>query len=116
MTRTKIAAASGLHAIGAAPTRKGSSRAARRLLVLPLVLLAAAFVFPTGALAASTGEAGYGTTAPAPKTTSTPASSTPTTEKTPSSGTSPSKEESKPSSGGGAGESQLDENAAVHGL
>ncbi len=98
MTRTNNVALGRPHAVGAAPLRKGSSRAARRLLVLPLVLLAMAFVFPSGALAASTGEAGYGTTAPAPKTTTTP-KTTPTTETTPTSGTSPSKETSTPSSG-----------------
>ncbi len=75
--------------------RKGSSRAARRRLVLPLALLAAvALVFPTAALAASTGEAGYSTTAPAPKSSTTPAATT----KTPASGTSPAKEESAPAS------------------
>ena len=98
MTRTNNVALDGPHAVGAAPLRKGSSRAARRLLVLPLVLLAMAFVFPAGALAASTGEAGYGTTAPAPKTTTTP-KTTPTTQTSPTSGTSPSKEASTPSSG-----------------
>jgi hypothetical protein len=97
MTRTNTVALGRPHAVGAAPLRQGSSRAARRLLVLPLVLLAMAFVLPTGALAASTGEAGYGTTAPAPKTTTT--SKPTTTEKTPASGTSPSKESSTPSSG-----------------
>ena len=40
MIRTNIAASVGRSAVGAAPMRKGSSRAARRLLVLPLVLLA----------------------------------------------------------------------------
>lgn len=99
MTRTNKVALDGPHAAGAAPLRKGSPRAARRLLVLPLVLLAMAFVFPGGALAASTGEAGYGTTAPTPKTTTTTPKTTPTTEKTPASGTSPSKEASTPSSG-----------------
>jgi hypothetical protein len=97
MTRTNNVALGRPQAVGAAPLRKGSSRAARRLMVLPLVLLATAFILPSGALAATTGEAGYGSTAPAPKTTTTP--KTTSTEKTPASGTSPSKESSTPSSG-----------------
>jgi hypothetical protein len=95
MTRTDIVASSRPQAVGAAPMRKGISRGARRLLVLPLaLLLAVALVFPTAALAASTGESGYSSTPTAPKSSSTPAKS----ETTPASGTSPSKEEA-PASG-----------------
>ena len=79
MSRTDVVASPRLQTADKAPMRKRSSRASRRLLVLPIaLLLAVALVAPTTALAASTGLSGYSQT---PK---------------PSSGTSPSKEKSAP--------------------
>jgi len=87
MTRTDVVASNGPQAAGAAPKRRGSFRAARRLPVLPIaLLLAVVFVMPT-ALAAGATTTGYGQTPPAPKTGTTP---------TPNSGTSPSKEKTAP--------------------
>jgi len=85
---TDVVASSGPRKAGAAPLSRGSSRAWRRLSVVPVaLLLAAALLGPDTAVAAEP-TSGYSQTAPTPKTTpSTPAKTTPTT------GTSPSKEE-----------------------
>jgi hypothetical protein len=86
MTRTDVVASSRPQKAGAAPMRKGSSSAMRRLLVLPVAFaLMMALVLPTTALAAGEGLSGY---SKKPTTTST----TPT----PTTGTSPSKESSTP--------------------
>jgi len=86
MTRTDVVASSRPQKAGAAPMRKGSSSAMRRLLVLPVAFaLTMALVLPTTALAAGEGLSGYNNK---PTTTST----TPT----PTTGTSPSKESSTP--------------------
>ena len=86
MTRTDVVASSRPQKAGAAPVRKGSSSAMRRLLVLPVAFaLTMALVLPTTALAAEEGLSGYNNK---PTTTST----TPT----PTTGTSPSKESSTP--------------------
>jgi negative regulator of sigma E activity len=86
MTRTDVVASSRPQKAGAAPMRKGSSSAMRRLLVLPVAFaLTMALVLPTTALAAGKGLSGYNNK---PTTTST----TPT----PTTGTSPSKESSTP--------------------
>ncbi len=86
MTRTDVVASSRPQKAGAAPMRKGSSSATRRLLVLPVAFaLTMALVLPTTALAAGEGLSGYNNK---PTTTST----TPT----PTTGTSPSKESSTP--------------------
>jgi hypothetical protein len=85
MTRTDVVASSRPQKAGAAPMRKGSSSAMRRLLVLPVAFaLTMALVLPATALAAE-GLSGYNNK---PTTTST----TPT----PTTGTSPSKESSTP--------------------
>jgi len=86
MTRTDVVASTPQTA-GAAPMRRGSSSALRRLLVLPAALsLAVALVVATTALAANT-TTGYNQT---PPPTTTGYNQTPS----PSAGTSPSKEES----------------------
>ena len=90
MTRTDVVASSRPQAADAASIRGGSSRALRRVLVLPVaVSLAVALMGPTTAFAAGT-TTGYSQTPP-PPTTSTATTPTPTT------GTSPSKESSTPS-------------------
>jgi hypothetical protein len=87
MTGTDVLASSRPQIAGAAPMRRGSSRALRRLSVLPVgLLLAVALVVPTTAFSAE-GATGYSQTPPPPSTGTTP---------TPSSGPSPSKEESTP--------------------
>jgi pectate lyase len=84
MTRTDVVASSRPQKADAAPMRKGSSSAMRRLLVLPVaLLLAVALVLPTTAIAAEPGTSGYGSKPAAPTTT-------------PTTGTSPSKESSTP--------------------
>ncbi len=85
MTRTDVEASHGPHA-GTEASRRGSSRAARRLMVLPVaLLLAIAPAAPTLAAGSTSKEAlsGYGTkpssgTSPS-KSTKTPTSKTPTT-------------------------------------
>ena len=90
MTRTDVVASSRPQKAGAAPTRKGSSSAMRRLLVLPVAFaLMMALALPTTAFAAEEGLSGYNNK---PTTTST----TPTPAPTPTTGTSPSKESSTP--------------------
>jgi hypothetical protein len=83
MSRTDVVASPRLQTADKAPMRKRSSRASRRLLVLPIaLLLAVALVAPTTVLAAgSTGKEGLSSYNQTPK---------------PSSGTSPSKEKSTP--------------------
>jgi hypothetical protein len=80
MTRTDVVASSRPQKAGAAPKRKGSARAMRRLVVLPVAFaLTMALVLPTGALAAEKeGLSGYNS------------------KPTPTTGTSPSKEKSTP--------------------
>ena len=88
MTRTDVVASSRPQKAGAAPMRKGSSSAMRRLLVLPVAFaLTMALVLPVTAFAAEEGLSGYNNK---PTTTSTTPAPTPTT------GTSPSKESSTP--------------------
>jgi len=83
MSRTDVVASPRLQTAGRTPMRKRSSRASRRLLVLPIaLLLAVALVAPTTALAAaSTSKEGLSGYKQTPK---------------PSSGTSPSKEKGAP--------------------
>ncbi len=86
MTRTDVGASSRPQAAGTEAKRRGSSRAARRLVVLPVaLLLAIALAVPTVAAGSKSKEAlsGYGTkpsngTSPS-KSTKTPTSKTPTT-------------------------------------
>jgi cytoskeletal protein RodZ len=93
MTRTDVVASSRPQKADAAPSRKGSSSALRKLAVLPVAFaLMMAFVLPTGAFAAEEGLSNYNnkpSTTPTTPTTSTPAT-------TPTSGTSPEKAESTP--------------------
>jgi hypothetical protein len=78
MTRTDVVASSRPQKAIAAPKRKGSARAMRRLVVLPVAFaLTMALVLPTTALAAE-GLSGYNS------------------KPTPTTGTSPSKEKSTP--------------------
>jgi hypothetical protein len=86
MTRTDVEASHRPQAAGTEAKRRGSSRAARRLMVLPVaLLLAIAPAAPTLAATSTSKEAlsGYGTkpssgTSPS-KSTKTPTSKTPTT-------------------------------------
>ena len=83
---TDVVASSRPRKAGAAPLSRRSSRAWRRLSVVPVaLLLAAALLGPDAAIAAEP-TSGYSQTAPTPKTTT-------TTKATPTTGTSPSKEE-----------------------
>jgi hypothetical protein len=87
MSRTDSLASSRPQIAGAAPIMWGSSRALRRLSVLPVgLLLVVALLVPTTALAAE-GTAGYGQTPPPPSTGTTPA---------PSAGTAPLQQKSTP--------------------
>jgi hypothetical protein len=87
MTRTDALASSRPQTAGAAPMRRGSSSALRRLSVLPVgLLLAVALVVPTTAFAANS-TTGYNQTPP---------STTGYNQTPPSAGTSPSKEKSTP--------------------
>jgi cytoskeletal protein RodZ len=96
MTRTDVVASSRPQKAGAAPMRKGSSSAMRRLLVLPVAFaLTMALVLPMTAFAAEEGLSGYNNKPTTSSTTPTPTpTSTPTP--TPTTGTSPSKESSTP--------------------
>jgi hypothetical protein len=103
MTRTDVVASSRPQKAGAAPKRKGSSSAMRRLMVLPVAFaLTMALVLPGAALAADEPLSGYTTTTTTtttPTTTPTTTATTtpaPTTTATPTTGTSPSKEKSEP--------------------
>jgi uncharacterized membrane protein len=93
MTRTDVVASSRPQKADAAPSRKGSSSALRKLAVLPVAFaLMMAFVVPTSAFAAEEGLSNYNnkpSTTPTTPTTTTPAT-------TPTSGTSPEKAESTP--------------------
>jgi uncharacterized membrane protein len=93
MTRTDVVASSRPQKADAAPSRKGSSSALRKLAVLPVAFaLMMAFIVPTSAFAAEEGLSNYNNK---PTTTSTtPTATTPAT--TPTSGTSPEKAESTP--------------------
>jgi uncharacterized membrane protein len=100
MTRTDVVASSRPQKADAAPSRKGSSSAWRKLAVLPVAFaLMMAFLVPTSAFAAEEGLSNYNnkpsTTPTTPTTPSTtPTATTPAT--TPTSGTSPEKAESTP--------------------
>jgi hypothetical protein len=100
MTRTDVVASSrprGAVAVGGGRAR---GRVARVLSGLSLALiLVAALVAPTSALAASEGLSGYSTTTTTTTTKTTP----PTTTTTPTNGTSPSKETSEPTSTSSSG-------------
>jgi hypothetical protein len=88
MTRTDVMASSRPRTPGAALKRKGT-RARRKLVTLPILLLTAlALVAPGTAFGAEEGTSGYNQEPPKPGTTTTPT--------TPSTGTSPSKEEGTP--------------------
>ena len=90
--RTDVVASSRPRKAGAAPLNRGSSRAWRRLSVVPVALLLAAALLGPGTAIAAEPTTGCSQTAPTPKTTpSTPSTTTPKT--TPTTGTSPSKEE-----------------------
>jgi uncharacterized membrane protein len=93
MTRTDVVASSRPQKADAAPSRKGSFSALRKLAVLPVAFaLVMAFIVPTSAFAAEEGLSNYNNK---PTTTSTtPTATTPAT--TPTSGTSPEKAESTP--------------------
>jgi cytoskeletal protein RodZ len=104
MTRTDVLASSRPQIAGAAPMRRGSSRALCTLSVLPVgLLLAVALVVPTTAFAAE-GATGYSQTPPPSSTGTTPTSgysqtpppSSTGTTPTPSAGTPPSREKSTP--------------------
>lgn len=96
MTRTDVVASSRPQKADAAPSRKGSSSALRKLAVLPVAFaLMMAFVLPTGAFAAEEGLSGYKTTTTT-TTTTTPPTTQSTPAPTPTSGTSPEKAESTP--------------------
>ncbi len=94
MTQTDVVASVRPQAQDAAPIRRRSPRALRRLYVLPLaLLLTAALVVPTAALAATTGTTGttgYNQTPPAPASGTSPSKekSTPTKETAPAKATS----------------------------
>jgi uncharacterized surface anchored protein len=85
---TDVVASSRPRKAGAAPLNRGSSRAWRRLSVVPVALLLAAALLGPDTTIAAEPTSGYSQTAPTPKTTP---STTPS--KTPTTGTSPSKEE-----------------------
>jgi cytoskeletal protein RodZ len=102
MTRTDVVASSRPQAAEAALMRRGSSRAWRRVVILPVALsLAVALMASTTAFAAET-TTGYSQTPPAPTTKTTPTGTTPSsttpssTTPAPTTGTSPSKESSTP--------------------
>ncbi len=101
MTRTKVASGRPQTA-GTTPTGRGSSRALRKLVVLPVVmLLAIAPVAPALAVQPS-GASNYGQSPTAPKEKAKPATGTapsksksmPSKESAPSSGSAPAKESS----------------------
>jgi uncharacterized membrane protein len=93
MTRTDVVASSRPRKAIAAPKRKGSSSALRKLVVLPVALALTMALVPATALAAEEGLSGYNKTTTTTTTTTTP-TTTPAT--TPTTGTSPSKESSTP--------------------
>jgi hypothetical protein len=87
MTRTDVEALNGPQTAGTEANRRGSSRAARRLMVLPVALLLAIVLAATSFAAQPlSGYGGQSTPAPKPssgtspsKSTKTPTSKTPTT-------------------------------------
>src|ERR1700760_3033942 len=90
MTRTDVVASSRPQKADAAPSRKRSSSALRKLAVLPVAFaLMMAFVLPTGAFAAEEGLSNYNN-----KPSTTPTTSTPATAPPP--GTSPEHAKSTP--------------------
>lgn len=92
MTRTDVVASSRPHETTGFEGDRKRSRISRGLSAVPLALVvSAALVVPTSALAASEGLSGYSTTPTTTTTTTPPPSTTPTTPS--KSGTSPSKEE-----------------------
>ena len=92
MTRTDVMASSRPRTPGAALKRKGT-RARRKLVALPILLLTAlALVAPGTAFGAEEGTSGYNQEPNKPGTTTT----TPTTPTTPNGNTSPSKEAGEP--------------------
>jgi uncharacterized membrane protein len=94
MTRTDVVASSRPRKAIAAPKRKGSPSALRKLVVLPVAVALTMALVPATALAAEEGLSGYNKTTTTTTTTTTPpAATTPT----PTTGTSPSKESSTPS-------------------
>jgi uncharacterized surface anchored protein len=99
MTRTDVVASSRPRRTIAAPNRKGSPGALRKLVVLSLALALMALV-PATALAAEEPLSGYNKTTTTTTTTTPPPTTTPTTTPattpTPTTGTSPSKESSTP--------------------
>ena len=100
MTRTDVVASSRPRKAIAAPKRKGSSSALRKLVVLPVAVALTMALVPATALAAEEGLSGYNKTTTTTTTTTppstTPAATTPTPTPTPTTGTSPSKESSTP--------------------
>jgi hypothetical protein len=88
MTRTDVMASSRPQTAGAANTR--TSRAARRLMVLPVVLLGMALLAPGSAFAASETSSGYNQEPNKPSTGTSPSKETTTPATTPS--TTPSSE------------------------
>lgn len=97
MTRTDVMASSRPQKADAAPTRKGSSKLVRSLVVLPVAFaLTMALVLPTTALAAGEGLSGYSKTTTTSTTTTPATTPTTTSTPTPTTGTSPSKESSTP--------------------
>lgn len=104
MTRTDVVASSRPRKAIAAPKRKGSFSAMRKLVVLPVALALTMALVPATALAAEEGLSGYNKTTTTTTTTTTTPTTTPTTPTTtpaattptPTTGTSPSKESSTP--------------------
>jgi uncharacterized membrane protein len=98
MTRTDVVASSRPQKASAAPMRKGSFNALRRLSVLPVAFaLVVALALPATALAADEPLSGYTTTTTTTTTpTTTPAPTTTSATPTPTSGTSPEKQSSTP--------------------
>jgi uncharacterized membrane protein len=94
MTRTDVVASSRPRKAIAAPKRKGSPSALRKLVVLPVAVALTMALVPATALAAEEGLSGYNKTTTTTTTTTPPAATTPTP--TPTTGTSPSKESSTP--------------------
>jgi hypothetical protein len=97
MTRTDVMASSRPHTARVAPMRRGSSGVARRLSIVPAVLLLGlALAGPSAAVAAES-TSGYNQTPNTPTTTTTTTTTTtPATSTTPTTGTSPSKESKTP--------------------
>ncbi len=97
MTRTDVVASSRPRKAIAAPKRKGSFSALRKLVVLPIALALTMALVPATALAAEEGLSGYNkTTTTTTTTTTTPTTTPAATTPTPTTGTSPSKESSTP--------------------